>query len=550
MTQRAFMRDDSVQTEAESRRRTLSKMCESLELCFNSNFTVIEVLTGDCLYRGAFEAGGNLPAQLELCRAVSRSGKAEFIAEEDPVVVLAIPLIESEPTRYVALAPFVIRPCDEATMVRAACSLGCKPESAEAWAKQQSVWDSRRLMHLAEMSASHWSDEFRVWQMQRENYDVSSHLSAAYEELNLLYGLTQKLKISDSIEELGKKSLEWLAEAVPAEGFVLDLLPSSQIEGEHTTASQRPSVFLQFGHTTIDRFQLARVIEYLDLAKQKRPMVINASSRDANWPVPEIRQMVIVPLTEGDHLFGWLAAMNREQRAEFGTSEASLLSSVAVILGIHASNLGLYRQQAEFLASVVRALTSAIDAKDPYTCGHSDRVARIAVRLADELGCDNKELETVYLCGLLHDIGKIGIDDQVLRKAGKLTVAEYEHIKVHAEIGYRILKDLKQLDQVLPAVRHHHEAWDGSGYPRGLIGDEIPLYARIVSVADACDAMSSDRPYRKGLPEQKLDSILREGAGTQWDPQVIGAYFATRDEIRQIERPEVDESPSELVLMS
>ncbi len=169
-------------------------------------------------------------------------------------------------------------------------------------------------MHLAEMSASHWSDEFRVWQMQRENYDVSSHLSAAYEELNLLYGLTQKLKISDSIEELGKKSLEWLAEAVPAEGFVLDLLPSSQIEGELTAASQRPSAFLQFGHPTIDRFQLAHVIEYLDLAKQKRPMVINASSRDANWPVPEIRQMVIVPLTEGDHLFGWLAAMNREQR--------------------------------------------------------------------------------------------------------------------------------------------------------------------------------------------------------------------------------------------
>jgi putative nucleotidyltransferase with HDIG domain len=551
MTQVAFKRSDKAQMEAEVRQRTLARMCESLELCFNAKFTVLDVSTGDCLLRGAFESGGSVQAQLELCRAVLCNGKAEFIAEEDPVVVLAIPLVDDEPARYVALAPFVIRTSDEATITGAATALGCKPESANSWAKRQSVWDSRRLMHLAELNASHWSDEFRAWQMQREIYDISSHLSAAYEELNLLYGLTQKLKISDSIEDLGRKSLEWLAEVISAEGFVLELLPFSQAEGEAAAPSHRQSAFLQFGHPCIDRFQLARMIEHLDLAEEKRPLVINTSSRDRDWPLPEIQQAVIVPLTDGDNLFGWLAALNREERAEFGSSEASLLSSVAAILGTHASNLALYRQQAEFLAGVVRALTSAIDAKDPYTCGHSDRVARISVRLADQLGCNRKELETLYLCGLLHDIGKIGIDDQVLRKPGKLTVAEYEHIKVHSEIGHRILKDLKQLDQVLPAVRHHHEAWDGSGYPRGLTGEDIPLYARIVAVADACDAMSSDRPYRKGIPEQKLDEILQEGAGSQWDPKVIDAYFAVRDEIRQIERPEVEESQiPELAIMS
>src|SRR5262249_40419732 len=156
-----------------------------------------------------------------------------------------------------------------------------------------------------------------------------------------------------------------------------------------------------------------------------------------------------------------------------------------------------------------------------------------SVKLAEQMGCDSKQLETLYLSGLLHDIGKIGIDDQVLRKPGRLTSAEYEHIKLHAEIGYRILKDLKQLDQVLPAVRHHHEAWDGTGYPMALAGEEIPLYARIVAVADSFDAMSSDRPYRKGMPDEKLDSILQEGAGSQWDPRVIEAFFAARDEIRQ-----------------
>ena len=128
---------------------------------------------------------------------------------------------------------------------------------------------------------------------------------------------------------------------------------------------------------------------------------------------------------------------------EFGTVEASLLNSIGAMLGIHTGNRDLYRQQTEFLASVVRALTSAIDAKDPYTCGHSDRVARISVRLAKSWAA-SEMLHTLYMAGLLHDIGKIGIDDAVLRKPGKLTDEEFEHIKQHPELGYRILADIKQ----------------------------------------------------------------------------------------------------------
>jgi putative nucleotidyltransferase with HDIG domain len=240
-------------------------------------------------------------------------------------------------------------------------------------------------------------------------------------------------------------------------------------------------------------------------------------------------------------LFGWLFAMNHtgsgdvaNSEFEFGTVEASLLSSVATILGIHSGNITLYQEQAEFFASVVRALTSAIDAKDPYTCGHSDRVARLSVCLARRLGCSSDDLDTIYLSGLLHDIGKIGIDDNVLRKPGALTEAEFEHIKTHPALGYKILDGIKELDKVLPVVLHHHEAWDGRGYPAGLKGEECPLLARIVAVADSIDAMSSDRPYRKGMPDEKLDQILREGAGRQWDAQVINAVFQVREEIRGI----------------
>ena len=126
----------------------------------------------------------------------------------------------------------------------------------------------------------------------------------------------------------------------------------------------------------------------------------------------------------------------------------------------------------------------------------------------------------------------------MLRKPGKLTDEEYEHIKKHVRIGHRILVDLKKLDDVLPVVLHHHESWDGDGYPGRLGGGAIPLSARIVAVADAFDAMGSDRPYRNGMPDEKIDEIFRSGAGSQWDPQVIDAFFRAREEIREIMRGE------------
>jgi HD-GYP domain-containing protein (c-di-GMP phosphodiesterase class II) len=156
------------------------------------------------------------------------------------------------------------------------------------------------------------------------------------------------------------------------------------------------------------------------------------------------------------------------------------------------------------------------------------------------LKCDDETIRTIYLGGLLHDIGKIGIDDGVLRKPGKLTDAEYEHIKTHVEIGYRILRGLRKMGHVLPIVLHHHESWDGKGYPYGLAGANIPFLARIAAVADAYDAMSSDRPYRKGMPDEKLDEIFRAGSAKQWDPDVVAAFFAAREDIRQISLREPD----------
>jgi HD-GYP domain-containing protein (c-di-GMP phosphodiesterase class II) len=194
------------------------------------------------------------------------------------------------------------------------------------------------------------------------------------------------------------------------------------------------------------------------------------------------------------------------------------------------------------LFGVIRGLTAAIDAKDPYTSGHSERVARIAARLAEGLGLSASERSDLYLTGLLHDVGKIGIDDNVLKKKGPLTPDEYRQIQAHVEIGVTILKDLKKLSHILPGVRHHHEYVNGKGYPDGLTGNEIPFEARILAVADAFDAMSSDRPYRKRLSLGQIDRIFVDGRNSQWDPSVIDAFFACRSEIEAIRQKGLGES--------
>jgi HD-GYP domain-containing protein (c-di-GMP phosphodiesterase class II) len=182
----------------------------------------------------------------------------------------------------------------------------------------------------------------------------------------------------------------------------------------------------------------------------------------------------------------------------------------------------------QLLESFMTVLSAALDARDPYTSGHSMRVASFSRDIGKRLGLDEEELKQLYQSALLHDIGKIGVPDGVLQKEGKLTEEEFQYIKAHPEIGETILKQVQPEDEVaslLPGIRSHHERMDGKGYPDGLYGEAIPYYGRIIAVADSYDAMTSDRPYRKGMPPEKALAILESGKGTQWDPVVAEAFI-------------------------
>jgi HD-GYP domain-containing protein (c-di-GMP phosphodiesterase class II) len=191
-------------------------------------------------------------------------------------------------------------------------------------------------------------------------------------------------------------------------------------------------------------------------------------------------------------------------------------------LAVHVSQSNLQAAYMEF----VGALASALDARDQYTAGHSARVSQYAVAVARAMHLDDAELHTIELGGLLHDIGKIGISDSVLQKPGKLTAEEFAVIREHPSIGRRILAGVNGFQPYLPIVELHHENWDGSGYPRGLHDTETPLFARIVHVVDAYDAMTSDRSYRHGLGHEEAVRRLEQGSGTQFDPQIVPLFTA------------------------
>jgi putative nucleotidyltransferase with HDIG domain len=171
----------------------------------------------------------------------------------------------------------------------------------------------------------------------------------------------------------------------------------------------------------------------------------------------------------------------------------------------------------------IRALASAIDAKDPYTRGHSERVAKLAVEIGRELGLDAAQLRTLEFSGILHDVGKIGVPEQVLQKPAKLTPEEFLVVRSHAAIGAEIIEGVEFLKSAEPAIRHHHERWDGKGYPDGLAGEAIPLIARIINAADTWDACTSERPYHRARSAAEVISIMAQLRGAQLDPNVHDA---------------------------
>ena len=231
-------------------------------------------------------------------------------------------------------------------------------------------------------------------------------------------------------------------------------------------------------------------------------------------------------MSDGD-VIGVLVAANKQGNdSEASSVDIKLLSATAAQLAIFLENALLYEDLSATFLGTLEALTASIDAKDTYTSGHSLRVALLTAQLAEEAGLDAEQVDRFRIAGLVHDIGKIGVSEHVLTKKGGLTIGEFAEIQKHPEIGAKILKDIPQMEDILGGVLHHHEKFGGGGYPHGISGNDIPLVARMISLADTFDAMSSSRTYRNAMNRNSVLDEMKRAVGSQFDPELAELFFA------------------------
>ena len=238
-----------------------------------------------------------------------------------------------------------------------------------------------------------------------------------------------------------------------------------------------------------------------------------------------IRSLMVVPLKIREKIFGVLTATNFKDDVQYSEKDLYYLSFMTQNAAHAIENLALYENIYENLFATLYAFVRTLEARDAYTQRHSNRVTAIALLIGKAIDISREELDILNVAGRLHDIGKIGIRDDILLKPGKLTAEEFEKIKEHPVIGAEIVGQLGLWDRERKIIRCHHERYDGTGYPDGLIKEDIPLLSRILFVGDAYDAMASDRAYRKKMPANKIVKAIQDGAGTQFDPEIVQVFL-------------------------
>jgi putative nucleotidyltransferase with HDIG domain len=231
-------------------------------------------------------------------------------------------------------------------------------------------------------------------------------------------------------------------------------------------------------------------------------------------------EFLVVGIREHGNLHGVLALGFPPESGQWENVVSEALQ-LADQLAVALANVRLVGTLDDLSGGALQALARTVDAKSAWTAGHSERVTRLAQALASELGLSAADQDRLYRGGLLHDIGKLGVSEETLDWPGKLSDEQWEEIRRHPGIGVEILEPIPVFHDILPIVHYHHERWDGAGYPAGLAGEAIPLLARVVAVADVYDALTSDRPYRAGMPREKAIQIIEEGSGTQFDAAIV-----------------------------
>lgn len=375
--------------------------------------------------------------------------------------------------------------------------------------------EDERLLSTFASQAAVAIENARLHQVSRERIEALTTLI----EVGKL--LSSKLEINSLLREITEQARR----VARAEAASLMLLDEKEEELEFRIA-------LGPAGEQVKRFKV-KVGEGIAgwVAKTGEPVVVNNVHADPRFKRDIAKaigfptySILAVPLKMEGKVLGVLEAINRLGEGEFTSRDVNVLMALGGQAAVAIQNARLYENLRKLFFATIDALAEAIDARDPYTHGHSRRVTDFSLAIADEMGLSDGEKEALQIAALLHDVGKIGINDNILRKPGRLSPEERREIEKHPVVGAKILSTIDLLRDIVPVVLHHHERFDGSGYPEHKSGPEVPLLARIIAVADAFDAMTSDRPYRKAMPDEEAIEEIRKEAGRQFDLEVVEAF--------------------------
>ena len=354
---------------------------------------------------------------------------------------------------------------------------------------------------------------------------MTGQLADSFDEINLLYRFSKILRPDASILTTFRNLMAETADLLA--GRLLVLLDTGKQHFEWAVA---------------EGDELCPAQEWLIENRGKLEALFDQVGASGNPGSPATRipgeldsphgdiKFVLSPVRTGDELTGYVGLFRKDTEVFFETGELRLLECLSEELSNATTSRHLYQELQDMLFNTVKSLVAAVDAKDEYTRGHSERVYEVAIMLGERIGLDTSDLRDLSWAALLHDVGKIAIGREILNKPSRLSDEEFAVIKTHPDRGVRVLEPIPQLQHILPAIRHHHERFDGHGYPLGLKGMEIPLASRILAVADTFDAMASSRAYR---PAQDLEVVLNEirrCSGSQFDPDMVTAFLELAEE--------------------
>lgn len=349
-------------------------------------------------------------------------------------------------------------------------------------------------------------------------------VSRSYDALQVLYRADRVLRDIDDFKQLLENFMDLIFEVIPASRGYIFLI--NREEGLPVPYVRRaPAAVADDTEIVVSRTILQAAVKNKESLISNDALVDERFAHSRSVAEARVRSAMCAPLLNRGKVLGIIYLDSTDKSNLYRKEDLALLSAMALKAGIALDNARLYDDLRNMFFNTVETLVRAIQARDPYTSGHSGRVSRYCLQVADKLGLSTRDKQNVYLTSLLHDIGKIGIPDELLNKPEKLNENETAQVREHVKMGAEMLKAMGEMSAVVPLILHHHECWDGSGYPDGLKGEEIPLISRIIAVADTYDAMTSDRPYRGALTKDEAVAELRRCAGTQFDPRVVEVFI-------------------------